>query len=87
METQHEYKNDVDKLMDRIHVAINLRLESDKKASIHNPMRDEWAGADLRQESDEMLREAEYTLYELIDKALEETPTDGTRDRPSPVTP
>ena len=72
-ETQHEYKNDVDKLMDRIRVAINLRLESDKKASIHNPMRDEWAGADLRQESDEMLRDAEYTLYELIDKALEET--------------
>ena len=70
---QHEYKNDVDKLMDRIRVAINLRLESDKKASIHNPMRDEWAGADLRQESDEMLRDAEYTLYELIDKALEET--------------
>ena len=70
---QHEYKNDVDKLMDRIRVAKNLRLESDKKASIHNPMRDEWAGADLRQESDEMLRDAEYTLYELIDKALEET--------------
>ena len=73
-ETQHEYKNDVDKLMDRIRVAINLRLESDKKASIHNPMRDEWAGADLRQESDEMLRDAEYTLYELIDKALEVAP-------------
>ena len=71
METQHEYKNDVDKLMDCIRVAINLRLESDKKASIHNPMRDEWAGADLRQESDEMLREAEYTLYELIDNAVE----------------
>ena len=71
---QHEYKNDVDKLMDRIRVAINLRLESDKKASIHNPMRDEWAGADLRQESDEMLRDTEYTLYELIDKALEVAP-------------
>ena len=62
METQHEYRNDVDKFMDRIRVAISLRLESDKKTSIR-----------LRQESDEMLRDAEYTLYELIDKALEET--------------
>jgi hypothetical protein len=34
-------------------------------------MRDEWAGADLRQESDKILREAEYTLYELIDNAVE----------------
>jgi len=62
-DTQHEYKNDVDKLMNRIRIAISLRLESDKKTSIR-----------LRQESDEMLRDAEYTLYELIDKALEETP-------------
>ena len=49
--------------MNRIRIAISLRLESDKKTSIR-----------LRQESDEMLRDAEYTLYELIDKALEETP-------------
>ena len=64
METQHEYRNDVDKFMDRIRVAINLRLESDKKTSIR-----------LRQESDEMLRDAEYTLYEMIDNAME----DGAR--------
>ena len=74
MESQHEFKDDVDRFMDHIKVVINLRLESDKKASIHNPMRDEWAGADLRQESDELLRDTEYTLYELIDKALEVVP-------------
>ena len=71
-DTQHEYKRDVDSFMERIHIAINLRLESDKKASIHNPMRDEWVGAHLRQESDEMLKKAEYMLYELIDNALDD---------------
>jgi hypothetical protein len=71
-DTQHEYKNDVDKLMDRIHVAINLRLESDR--IIHSPDTPLVSEAKLRQESDKLLRDAEYTLYELIDKALEVAP-------------
>ena len=79
METQHEYRNDVDKFMDRIRVAINLRLESDR--IIHwllsqppvNALTRRETAAKLRQESDELLRDTEYTLYELIDKALEET--------------
>ena len=58
METQHEYKNDVDRLMDCIHVAINLRLESDR--IIHSPDTPLVSEAKLRQE--------------LIDKALEVAP-------------
>jgi hypothetical protein len=72
-ETQHEYKSDVDKFMDRIKKAINLRLESDR--IIHrNALTRRETAAKLRQESDKILREAEYTLYELIDKALEVAP-------------
>ena len=77
-DTQHEYKNDVDKFMDRIHVAINLRSESDRiiMADPLYPLIRRPSSikvSELRQESDKILREAEYTLYELIDKALEET--------------
>ena len=78
-DTRHEYKNDVDKFMDRIHIAINLRLESDRiiMANPLYPLARKGTAAkvsELRQESDKLLRDVEYTLYELIDNALEVAP-------------
>ena len=69
-DTQHEYKKDVDRFMNRIRIAINLRLESDRLTRWHRKM----DGAELRKESDKLLRDVEYTLYELIDNALEVAP-------------
>ena len=74
----HPSKDDVDRLMNHIKVAINLRLESDRiiMADPLYPLIRRPSSikvSELRQESDKILREAEYTLYELIDKALEET--------------
>jgi len=66
----HPSKNDVDKFMDNIRVAINLRLESDRIIHLNALTRRETA-ARLRQESNKMLKDAEYTLYELIDNALD----------------
>jgi hypothetical protein len=77
METQHEYRNDVDKFMDRINKAIGLRLESDRRSRLGTTysLKETLAlSAKLREESDEILRDAEYTLYELIDNALEVAP-------------
>ena len=79
METQHKYKQDVDRFMNRIRIAINLRLESDRiiNASTIDSRSSQVLSnriASLRQESDTMLRDVEYTLYELIDKALEVAP-------------
>jgi len=73
----HPFKGDVDRLMDNINVVINLRLESDRRS---RPMLAWWGtsqaglvqGAKLREESDKMLKEAEYMLYTLIDDALDE---------------
>ena len=66
----HPSKDDVDRFMDHIKVAINLRLESDR--IIHSPDTPLVSEAKLRQESDEMLKKAEYMLYELIDNALDD---------------
>jgi hypothetical protein len=53
--------------MDAINVIINLRLESDRR-SYQEPL---VSGDVLRKAADEMLQEAEYKLYELIDNALD----------------
>ena len=73
----HPSKDDVDRFMDHIKVAINLRLEADRRSrSIYRLWRTSQdrivAGAKLRKESDEMLKKAEYMLYELIDNALDD---------------
>ena len=67
----HPSKDDVDRFMDHIKVVINLRLESDKNVGSDLPAV-RLVGAHLRQESDEMLKKAEYMLYELIDNALDD---------------
>ena len=74
MESQHEFKDDVDKFMDHIKVAINLRAEAERRSrSMWQTSQDRIvAGAKLRKESDKMLKEAEYMLYELIDNALDD---------------
>ena len=53
--------------MDAINVIINLRIESDRR-SYQEPL---VSGDVLRKAADEMLKEAEYNLYELIDNALD----------------
>ena len=63
----HPSKTDVDGFMDAINVIINLRLESDRR-SYQEPL---VSGDVLRKAADEMLQEAEYKLYELIDNALD----------------
>ena len=73
----HPSKDDVDRLMNHIKVAINLRLESDRiiMADPLYPLIRRPSSikvSELRQESDEMLKKAEYMLYELIDNALDD---------------
>ena len=85
MTSQHEFKNDVDRFMDHIKVAINLRLESEKRShSIYTSWRTSQdrivAGAKLREESDKMIRNAENMVYELIDNAMEEGALYAQRD-------
>jgi hypothetical protein len=73
----HPSKDDVDRFMDHIKVVINLRLESDRiiMADPLYPLIRRPSSikvSELRQESDEMLKKAEYMLYELIDNALDD---------------
>ena len=70
----HPSKDDVGRFMDHINAIINLRLESDRRArSLWHTYQDRIVtGAKLRKESDKMLKEAEYMLYELIDNALDD---------------
>ena len=85
MESQHEFKDDVDRFMDHIKVAINLRVEGDRRSrSMYTLWRTSQdrivAGAKLREESDKMIRDAEYMVYELIDNAMEEGALYSQRD-------
>ena len=67
--TTHPSKVDVDKFMRDINVLINLRLESDRRSrSIYR----RWQTSQETLVSGAKLKEAEYTLYELIDNALEQ---------------
>jgi len=74
MTSQHEFKNDVDRFMDHLKKAINLRLEADRRSrSLWRTAQDQLvAGSKLREESDKMIENAEYMVYEMIDNAMEE---------------
>ena len=84
----HEFKDDVDKFMKHINVVINLRLESDRRS---RSMFRKWqayqeqivTGTKLREESDKMLRDAEYMLYELIDVERERADRGNTLSSPT----
>ena len=65
----HPSKDGVDKFMLHIQRAVNLRAEVERLSQGHWHKRRE--GADLKKESDKMLRDAEYMVYELIDGAVE----------------
>ena len=85
MTSQHEFKNDVDRFMDHIKVAINLRVEGDRRSrSMYTLWRTSQdrivAGAKLREESDKMIKNAEYMVYELVDNAMEEGALYAQRD-------
>jgi hypothetical protein len=73
----HSSKKDVDKFMLHIKKAVNLRAEAEGRSrSMYMLWRTSQdrlvTGAKLRKESDDMLREAEYMVYDLIDGAVEE---------------
>jgi len=68
MASQHEFKDDVDRFMDHIKKAINLRVEVDIPPF------------PLRKESEQMIRDAEYMVYEMIDNAMEEGALYAQRD-------
>ena len=66
----HEFKDDVDRFMEHLHKAINLRVEAERVAHRHWHIRVK--GGELRKESEKMIENAEYMVYELIDNAMEE---------------
>jgi hypothetical protein len=76
----HPSKDGVDKFMLHIKKAVNLRVEADRLTRWHRKM----DGAELREESDKMLRDAEYMVYELIDGAMDQFV--GRKGRLSKVT-
>ena len=72
----HSSKRDVDKFMLHIQKAVNLRAEAERRSrSVYTLWRTSQdgivAGAKLREESKDALRDAEYMVYELIDGAVE----------------
>tara|TARA_R100001086_G_scaffold214952_1_gene131064 strand:+ start:219 stop:449 length:231 start_codon:yes stop_codon:yes gene_type:complete len=66
----HEFKDDVDRFMDHLKKAINMRVEAERLSQRQWHIRVE--GFELRKESDKMIRDTEYMVYELIDNAMEE---------------
>ena len=66
MASKHEFKDDVDRFMDHIKKAINLRVASEDRMC-SGPVKTE-----LRKESKQMVRDTEYMVYEMIDNAMEE---------------
>lgn len=60
----HPSKDDVDKLMAQIREAISLRVESELSQGAYTRRT-------LRTESDARVREAEYMVYELIDRGFD----------------
>ena len=65
----HEFKDDVDRFMDHIKKAINMRVEAERLSQRQWHIRVE--GLELRKESEKMIENSEYMLYELIDNAQE----------------
>ena len=66
----HEFKDDVDRFMAHLQKAINLRVEAEKLSERQWHIRVK--GSELRKESEKMIRDAEYMVYQLIDNAMEE---------------
>lgn len=66
----HEFKDDVDRFMDHLKKAINMRVEAERLSQRQWHIRVE--GFELRKESEKMIENAEYMVYELIDNAMEE---------------
>ena len=66
----HPSKDGVDKFMSHIQKAVNLRAEAERLAHRHWHIRVK--GVELRKESEKMIRDAEYMVYELIDNAIGE---------------
>tara|TARA_R110000765_G_scaffold230454_1_gene333885 strand:+ start:528 stop:878 length:351 start_codon:yes stop_codon:yes gene_type:complete len=64
----HPSKDGVDKFMSHIQKAVNLRAEAERLAHRHWHIRVK--GVELRKESEKMIRDAEYMVYELIDNAI-----------------
>ena len=62
---RHEFKDDVDRFMVHIKKAISLRVEAQVR-QFHEDY------DELRDESDRMVRDAEYMVYQLIDNANNE---------------
>lgn len=60
----HPSKDGVDKFMNHIKKAVNLRAAAEI-------CQDSYEANKLRKESKDALRDTEYMLYELIDTALE----------------
>ena len=78
----HPSKDGVDKFMLHIKKAVNLRAEAEKRSRSMYPLsrtsRDRIvAGYKLREESDGMLKDVEYMVYELIDGAVERSKNQG----------
>ena len=65
----HEFKDDVDRFMDHLKKAINMRVEAERLSQRQWHIRVE--GLELRKESEKMIENAEYMVYELIDNAQE----------------
>ncbi len=66
----HLSKDGVDKFMLHIQKAVNLRAEAELSLG-------SYAANKLREESKDALRDAEYMVYELIDKAVERSKNQG----------
>ena len=78
----HPSKDGVDKFMLHIKKAVNLRAEAEGRSrsmyTLWRTSQDRLVmGAKLRKESDDMLREAEYMVYDLIDGAVEISKNQG----------
>jgi len=63
----HPYKGDVNDLFDDINRVINLRQESEQYRRCNHSR-----AVVLRKESDQLLKDSEYKLYELLDQAKED---------------
>tara|TARA_R110000824_G_scaffold11794_2_gene51800 strand:+ start:1178 stop:1411 length:234 start_codon:yes stop_codon:yes gene_type:complete len=73
----HQSKDGVDKFMAHIKLSINLRAASEDRMC-SGPVKTE-----LRKESEEMVRDAEYMLYELIDVERERADRGNTLSSPT----
>jgi hypothetical protein len=72
----HASKDGVDKLMLHIQRAVSLRAEAELSLG-------SYAANKLREECRDVLRDAEYMVYELIDGAVERSENQGGKFPPA----